>query len=193
MSCSPFDLKDFLFGELNESERAGVFSHLEACAACREELERLRLTQAALGALIEPEPPRRIAFVSDRVFEPRWWQVLWNSGPRLGFASSALLAAAILVHAFVGPGPQVPAPAAEAARIEARVNSEVARRVESAVQAAVAQSEERQAKKAGELVEAVRRDVEFQRRADRIQFEEILTVMQKRYAGLQVASLGGQP
>jgi hypothetical protein len=37
----------------------------------------------------------------------------------------------------------------------------------------------------------VRRDVDFQRRTDRVAFEEILTVMQKRYANLQLASLEG--
>jgi anti-sigma factor RsiW len=191
MSCSPFDLKDFFFGELNEPECSGVSAHLERCAGCREELDRLRLTQAGLRSVREEDPPRRIAFVSDKVFEPRWWQSLWNSAPRLGFASASVLAAAIMVHAFVRPAPPAPAPALDTAAIEARVGSEVALRVDAAVKSAVAQSEARQARKAGELVEAVRRDVDFQRRADRVAFEEILTVMQKRYANLQIASLEG--
>ena len=42
--------------------------------SCREELARLRLTLDALSTLREEEMPRRIAFVSDKVFEPRWWQ-----------------------------------------------------------------------------------------------------------------------
>lgn len=195
MSCSPFDLKDFFFGELSEPERARVGAHLEECARCREELDRLGLTQAALHSVREEEPPRRIAFVSDQVFEPRWWQRLWNSGPRLGFVSASLVAAAILVHAFVRPAPLVtaPVPAVNAAAIEARINTETARRVDAAVQSALALSEARQAKKAGQLVEAVRRDFEFQRQADRVAFQDALTVMQKRYGGMLVASsdLGG--
>jgi anti-sigma factor RsiW len=194
MSCSPFDLKDFFFGELSAPERAAVSTHIQGCTVCREELDRLQLTRDSLRSAVEEEPPRRIAFVSDNVFEPRWWQVLWNSGPRLGFASAALLAAAILVHGFVRPAPQAPAPSVNAAAIEARVGAEVARRVDAAVQAAVAQSEARQAKKTGEMVEAVRHDFEFQRQSDRVAFQEILTVMQKRYSGLVVASndLGGR-
>jgi anti-sigma factor RsiW len=191
MSCSPFDLKDFFFGELNESEWSEVSAHLERCAGCREELDRFRLTRDALCSVHEEDPPRRIAFVSDKVFEPRWWQALWNSAPRLGFASASVLAAAIMVHAFVRPAPPTPAPVLDTAAVEARIGAEVARRVDVAVTSAVARSEARQARKAGEMVEAVRRDVDFQRRADRVAFEEILTVMQKRYANLQLASLEG--
>ncbi len=146
------------------------------------------MTQAALLSVRDEEPPRRIAFVSDRVFEPRWWQVLWNSGPRLGFAAASLVAAAILVHAFARPVPKPPAPAVDTAAVEARIGGEVARRVDAAVEAAVARSEARQAKKAAELVEAARHDLEFQRQADRVAFQEVLTVMQKRYSGWVLAS-----
>lgn len=188
MSCSPFDLKDFLFGELGEAECAQVRAHLEGCRACGEELDRLRLTAAALHTLGEEEPPRRIAFVSDKIFEPRWWQVLWNSGPRLGFASAALLAAAIVVHGFVRPVPVAAPTVADASAIEARVSAEVAGRLNAAVQAAVAQSETRQVRKTGELVEAVRRDFEYQRQADRVSFEETVTLLQKKYNGFLLAS-----
>jgi anti-sigma factor RsiW len=195
MSCSPFDLKDYFFGELDEAECARVRTHVESCRACAEELDRLRLTEAALHSLREEEPPRRIAFVSDPVFEPRWWQVWWNSAPRLGFASAALLAIAILVHAFARPVVVVAPPAVEAAAIEANVRAGAAGRVEAAVRAAVAESEARQARKTAELVEAARRDIEFQRRADRVAFEETVTLLQKRYNGLLMASAeyGGRP
>ncbi|HEY1207679.1 MAG: zf-HC2 domain-containing protein [Bryobacteraceae bacterium] len=196
MSCSPFDLKDYLFGELGEAECARVRTHVESCRGCAEELDRLRLTEAALHSLREEEPPRRIAFVvSDRVFEPRWWQVWWNSAPRLGFASAALLAIAILVHAFARPVVVVPRPAVEAAAIEASIRAGSASRVDAAVRAAVAESEARQARKTADLVEAARRDIEFQRRADRVAFEETVTLLQKRYNGLLMASAeyGGRP
>ena len=198
MSCSPFDLKDYFFGELGEAECARVRTHVESCPACAEELDRLRLTEAALHSLREEEPPRRIAFVSDRVFEPRWWQAWWNSAPRLGFASAALLAIAILVHAFARPVVVVPRPAVAAATIEASLSAGAASRVDDAVRAAVAASEARQARKTAEMVEAARRDIrdiEFQRRADRVAFEETLTLLQKRYNGLLLASAeyGGRP
>ncbi len=196
MSCSPFDLKDYFFGELGEAERAGVRAHVETCQACAEELDRLRLTEATLHSLHEEEPPRRIAFVSDKVFEPRWWQTWWNSAPRLGFASAAVLALAIIVHAFARPA-VVTAPGREVdvAAIEARVRSEADSRIQAAVRAAMAESEARQAQKTVELVDATRKDIEFQRHADRVAYEETLTLLQKRYNGLLLASaeMGGRP
>ena len=103
MNCSQHDLKGYLLGELSETERLLVEDHLGQCSDCREEQEKLRLTAAALGSLPEEEMPYRIAFVSDKIFAPRGWAWFWNSGPRLAFGSAALLAAAILVHAWVRP------------------------------------------------------------------------------------------
>jgi hypothetical protein len=40
-------------------------------ADCQDELAGLRVTLDAMATLRE-ELPRRIAFVSDKVFEPRW-------------------------------------------------------------------------------------------------------------------------
>ncbi len=104
MSCSSVDLKAYVLGELAAAERAPVAKHLEACQDCREELERLNVTRAALLSLAEEEAPQRIAFVSDKVFEPRWWQTIWHSGPVMGFASAGVLAVAILVHAYRAAG-----------------------------------------------------------------------------------------
>lgn len=127
MTCPQQDLKGYLLGELAEAERRQVADHLGGCSGCREELERLRLTTAALGKLAEEEMPYRIAFVSDKIFEPKGWNWLWNSAPRLGFVSAAMLAAAILVNALVRPGPT----AADVAAMEARIQSEVSRRVQA--------------------------------------------------------------
>ena len=49
MSCSPFDLRDYVLAELCESERRSMEEHALGCAACREELERLRLTPDTSG------------------------------------------------------------------------------------------------------------------------------------------------
>src|ERR1035441_3578675 len=95
MSCSPFDLKDYFLRELAPSARAQVEGHVRQCAACREELERLQMTQNALFSLRDEEIPQRIAFVSDPIFEPsparRWLGAFWASTARLGVASSAML------------------------------------------------------------------------------------------------------
>src|SRR5258708_37318755 len=73
------------------------------------------MTQAALFSLRDEEIPQRIAFVSDKVFEPspwrRWWSAFWGSTARLSFASAAMLSAAILVSALNRPAP-APAPRA---------------------------------------------------------------------------------
>lgn len=92
MPCCPFDLRDYHLEELNADQRRQVESHVAACGACREELDRLRLTRQALLRLPEEEMPRRIAFVSDKVFEPAWYLRWWAALPRLGFALAVLAA-----------------------------------------------------------------------------------------------------
>jgi len=109
MSCSPFDLRDYFLNELPDAARREVDAHVKSCSACREEMERLRLTETALFALRDEEIPQRIAFVSDPVFERspwrRWFDAFWGSAARLGFASAAMLSTAILVFAFTRPAP----------------------------------------------------------------------------------------
>lgn len=187
MSCSPLDLKDYLFGVLTEAERRQVEEHARGCQACGEELDRLRLTEAALRSLPDEEPPRRIAFVSDKVFEPGWWQRFWQSGPRLGFASAALLAMAILVHGFLRPVPAAAPMVTGTAAIEARIGAAVAK--------AVAESEARQAQKTVQLVADTEKRLEFDRRADRVAFEEAFNHLQKKFNVLYTATadLGGRP
>jgi hypothetical protein len=111
MSCSPFDLKEYFLRELNQTDAGRVEAHLKSCPGCREEMDRLQLTEAALCSLREEEIPQRIAFVSDQVFEPsplrRWWGALWGSSARLGFAAAAMLSGAILISAFTRPAPVV--------------------------------------------------------------------------------------
>jgi anti-sigma factor RsiW len=101
MSCSQFDLKSYFLGEPDVAVRGAVEEHLKACLSCREELDRLRLTRAALASVPDEEMPHRIAFVSDKIFEPRGWARFWGSAPRLGFASAAMLSAAIIIHGFI--------------------------------------------------------------------------------------------
>jgi anti-sigma factor RsiW len=108
MSCISFDSnpeskpdwKAYVLRELNPDASRQAETHLAACSDCREELGSLRLTLDTLSTLREEEIPRRIAFVSDKVFEPRWWQRVFNPT----FAAAALVAVAILIHGAMRPG-----------------------------------------------------------------------------------------
>ncbi|HLH38230.1 MAG TPA: hypothetical protein VKX39_03705 [Bryobacteraceae bacterium] len=99
MSCSNYDWNAYALGEITGAARGEAEAHAASCAACREELAGTRLMLDALSTLREEEPPRRIAFVSDKVFEPRWWEIFRTPS----FAGALLIAMAILVHAFARP------------------------------------------------------------------------------------------
>ena len=181
MSCSPFDLRDYLFGELPEVDRRQVDLHLRGCAQCHEDLERLCLTHSTLLALRDEEVPQRIGFVSDKVFEPspvrRVWRAFWGSSARLGFASAAMLSVALVVFAFLRPAAAVPAPGPDTAKIERQVSE----RVSAAVQKAVAESEARQARNTADLLHAAEQRFDQQRRADMENVAQSMEVLQKRY------------
>jgi len=162
MSCSSVDLKAYFLGELKAGERSGVEKHLAACGDCREEMNRLDATRAALVVLVDEEPPQRIAFVSDKIFEPRWFERIWferiwQSGPVMGFASAAVLATAILVHAYARP-PAAPVntaqtvPAAQMEQMRQRIEQEVSSRVGAEVTKAVAAVEARQDERIAQAV-----------------------------------------
>ena len=104
MSCvspeSKPDWKAYVLRELGQDAHRQAEAHLATCSICHEEVATLRLTLDTLSTLREEEMPRRIAFVSDKVFEPRWWQRVFNPT----FAAGVLVAAAILIHGFMGTG-----------------------------------------------------------------------------------------
>ena len=163
MSCSPFDLKDYFLQELPSAQRVEVEGHVKSCLTCREELERLQLTGAALFSLRDEEIPQRIAFVSDQIFEPsplrRWVSGFWGSTARLGFASALLLSASIF-FAATRPAP-VPVRTAFAPVAAATPSpQEVQQQIQQAVSKAVAEVEARQA----ETIKQV--SAEFSRRSD---------------------------
>ncbi len=187
MSCSDFDVKGYLLGELAAADRERVAGHLAGCQQCREELERLQVTRAALLSVRDEEIPKRIAFVSDKIFEPNWWQRFWRSGPRLGFASAAMLSLAILVHAFWQPAP-APRASLDQAVVEQVVKKEVASRVEAAVREAVAASERRQAEQTARLLAAAEKRYEMERREDLLTVQENFEVLRKRMNVMYLAS-----
>jgi len=180
MSCSQFDVKAYFLGDLAGPDRGAVEDHLKACQDCREELERLRITRAALVSVPDEELPRRIAFVSDRIFEPRGWRRWLESGPKLGFASAAMLAAAILVHAFVRPAPVATPPAVDTVALEARIEGEVGARLATLVQNAMAEAQERQGQKTAALVKAAEERLNEQRQADLVFVGENLEYVRKK-------------
>ena len=108
MSCSPFDLRDYFLKELADPQRRQVEAHVKTCQPCREELDRLQLTESALFSLRDEEIPQRIAFVSDRFSSRRpvrrLFSDFWGSAARLGFASAAMLSAALVVFALSSTG-----------------------------------------------------------------------------------------
>lgn len=193
MSGCPFDLKEYALGESPRVEARRIEAHLADCGTCREEVARLQLTRGALLTLADEEPPRRIAFVSDKVFEPRWYHRLWNSAPQLGFLAAAMLACAILVHAFAArPVPPAPAAVADMKAIDQRIEREVETRfnaaIGTAVTKAVADSEARQQKQTAQLLKAAEERYELDRRATLAAFSEQTRILQKQVANIYVAA-----
>ena len=185
MSCSTIDLKAYVLGE--GSATGAEAAHVATCESCREELDRLRAIQTALLSLGEEEIPQRIAFVSDKIFEPRWWQRMWVSGPVMGFASAALIAIAIFVHAFTRPANVVQSQVVNTAQIEQRIDREVAARVQVEVAKVAAESRAREAK-AAELLDAAEKRFEMQRHEDIAMMQQTAQYYENKMGRLMVAS-----
>ena len=182
MSCPEFDWNAYVLDELSPADRRRAAEHASVCHLCAAEAERLQITRAALLSVPDEEPPRRIAFVSDKVFEPNWWQRFWSSAPKLGFASAAMLSIAILVSALTRPAP---APVAspvppDRAQVASLIEQEVQRRVPLAVAAAVAEANGKSEDRAAKLVAAAERRMEFQHRAEMLAVEDNLTILRRR-------------
>ncbi len=118
-------VKDYFFGEAPEAA-----DHVAICEACTAELEQLRAMRGTLLTLREEEPPQRIGFVSDKIFQPspvrRFFANFWMSGARLGFASAAMLSCALLIYS-------ARTPAATQFANQADVNALVAKAVKTAM------------------------------------------------------------
>lgn len=188
---SDIDLKAYFFGELPDDERRRVAAHLETDATARAELSRLEATQSMLGFVQDEELPRRIAFVSDKVFESTWWQRFWASGAQLGFASAALLALAVVGHGWLSRPSAGPLTATvDAAVVRAVVAEEMGKRVN----APVSQSPNAGADAAttskliAVALKEVERRAELDRAADRLTIEENFNLLRRLISRDQVAS-----
>lgn len=196
MSCSEIDWKAYVLDEMSAGDRLRAHEHAEACAACGEELERLQLTRAALLAVADEEIPRRIAFVSDKVFEPGWWQRLWTSAPRLGFASAAMLSIAILVSALTRPGPAPVGPPVQPdrAQVASLVEQELQRclpvAVKAAVSTALVEADRRNEVKTRQLLAATEQRLEFDHRAEMLAVSDRLTILNRQLKKAYMANNG---
>ena len=161
MADSIHDLEDYLFDELGPEERAAVEERLRTSPEAREEFERLKMTRQSLLALADEEVPRRVAFVSDKVFEPspwlRWWRAAWEGAPRFALAMSPAVLAVVAGLWVLKPTVTVEQgrwqlvvgeAAAPAPQVQEARNSEVPTlteaQVRAVVQTALAESEQRQ-------------------------------------------------
>jgi anti-sigma factor RsiW len=151
MSCTGFDVRDYFLGELTEPERGQAGRHIQGCVGCAGELEQLKAMRSVMATLRDEEPPQRIGFVSDKVFEPspvrRWLGTFWLSGARVGFASAAMLSAALVFSAAHKPETKV-----VETKVAAAGQPDVQAVVNEAVHRAVAETEARQEKKTRELL-----------------------------------------
>jgi hypothetical protein len=149
MSCP--DVKDLLFEDLKEPARRTLMAHVAGCEACSLEYERLQTTTTALGLVPDQEPPVRIRFVSDRVFEQSWWRRAVGGGAatwaNAGFALASCLAVTVLIWSQAArPAPSVTGSqvaSQTAAAIPAEVSRLVDARVQQAVTVALAESDRR--------------------------------------------------
>jgi anti-sigma factor RsiW len=188
MSCEAVDLKSYILGEASREERPEIRAHIAACASCREEMTRLDLTRSALLSVRDEEIPRRIGFVSDKVFEPRWYDGWRRWVPQMIMPA---VTAAALVFAFVAPRMQ-PAPAAPQFVVRqqtapAAVPVDVDAKIQAAVAKAVAEVEARQEKRTAELLVAADRKHQIDLRAMQVAFEEDWRLKMKQLGTMYVA------
>ena len=130
--------------------------------------------------------PRRIAFVSDKVFEPTWYQRLWRPlAPAWGFLSAAALAGAIVFHAVWHPGAiVVPSPMASVVRKTPAPIGLSRAVVESMVQSAVAEADARGERRVRQLLVAVEKRHELERAEMMATVNASFEVLSKRYNNL---------
>jgi anti-sigma factor RsiW len=108
-------LSAWLEGDLGETERERVRSHLQGCGECRAELDALKQTVARLSSLAECEAPhhlasRIIARLRDGEGAPGWREDLaaWLAGLDLRAAGAALVIgalSALAVQRLAAPDP----------------------------------------------------------------------------------------
>jgi hypothetical protein len=154
-TCSQAEaLRDYAFDELAAGDRRAMEQHIAGCPDCAGELDQLRVTTAALRSLPDCEIPRRIAFVSDKVFSP---------SPVARFFNACAIAVALIVSAYHRPA-------------EIRIDGNITKQVNDAVTRAVAQVRLEDAQSTKVLLETINRDHQREHQA----LMEAVTVFQER-------------
>lgn len=188
MPCAEFDWKGFVLQEIGPEERRRMEEHLKSCAACRQEVEALGLTIVAVRRLPQQPVPRRLAFVSDPVFELPWWKRMWRMpAPAWGFAGAVVIAAAIFAHGLLAPLPAPPM-RADAAEIRRLVEEELERQMPARVEAAVKAQIAPAAAQLEARLAAFEQRVESERRADLRDVTAAFELLQKRINNVYLAS-----
>jgi anti-sigma factor RsiW len=107
MSCERMESRilAYMDGRLNESERAEVQKHLDACPACRVRATEFSSVSDLLDELpmIDPSPAFDVRVRARIAAEPAkqsWWAPLWATlrpSSRIAFAASMLLLATVFI------------------------------------------------------------------------------------------------
>ena len=184
-SCHQLEtVRDYAFDELPKSERPALEAHLVACDDCAAELRQLRLTTAALASLPDQEPPRRIAFVSDKVFEPSWINRLWRATGWQGLAATGALAIALFAVMTNRTAQPIAAPASVASIQNTSASAMSEQQIRAAITQAVNDAVANTRIQDSEFLKAALADAdkrhEKEHQALMVAMEENLTVMQKR-------------
>ncbi len=179
------DIRDYAMGEGSAAERQAFAAELAKSGELRDELQRYELTLTALQSVAEEEIPRRIAFVSDPVFEPKWWQKLF-SAPQWGFASAAVLGAAILGHGWM-MRPVAASPLVAQAPIvrEAGISKE---ELKAVVAQAVAEVESRQRENLRVALSEAEKKHQEERQMMAVTFDENMMLMRKQMNRMLVST-----
>jgi anti-sigma factor RsiW len=183
-------LRDYAFDELAGNERRAMDEHIATCGDCAVELDRLRLTTAALRTLPDREIPQRIAFVSDRVFEPSAFARFWNAvlpSNRLGFASACVLALAMVVSAWHFSATSRPVEIRTVVQT-ASTPADPQQQISAAVAKAVAQVRVEDARMIQAALQESERKHDQEYRNQMVAIQERLMVLQKRL-GASYASM----
>ncbi len=146
-----------------------------------EEKERLDFTLSALRSVPDQEIPQRISFVSDKVFEPKWWQRF----PVWGMASAAMLSLSIMAHGYLNRPMVVHQAVAEAPAV---VTQPVVATPTVDVSALEAQYQQKLDAALQKVAAEYDRKLEFERRAILISVQENFDLMRKQMSRMYMAS-----
>jgi anti-sigma factor RsiW len=109
MSCEKMESRilSYIDGRLKDTERLDVEKHLAACVPCQLRVEEFRAVSGLLDELpvIEPSPAfdaRVHALVAAEPVKQNWWAWL-SVSPRVAFAASVLLVAALWLGFYQRP------------------------------------------------------------------------------------------